>query len=395
MQIFKEKNGTYAYRVEIGKNPKTGRRMQKRRGGFRRERDAIAEAQRIENEVRQHRYVNDSPVTFVEFAEEWLQMYADSNVKSNSVRIRRNQIHILCTYLECVPMQQITAKKYETSLLKIGRAYSRNTLEGVHGAARMIFKRARRYGIIRDDPTEFFTLPREKEEIRSMEDEVPAYLEKEELSSFLLAAKEYGMDGDYAFFTVLAYTGIRIGEALALTWDDVSYKDKTIRINKTLYNPTNNMHKYELSTPKTKRSNRIIPVDDHTLSVLSVQQMELNTLRMHYGTDYHVPTCCDRGFVFPSVSSPGYPKSPRLIQMRIDRIVKKMQTPPPMRVHPHLFRHTHVSLLAEAGVSLEQIQDRLGHADDETTREIYLHITKHMKKDAVEKFANLMKTADT
>ena len=58
---------------------------------------------------------------------------------------------------------------------------------------------------------------------------------------------------------------------------------------------------------------------------------------------------------------------------------------------PHSLRHTHTSLLAEAGVGLPEIMDRLGHADDETTKTIYLHVTKPMKKEASQKFSELMK----
>lgn len=58
---------------------------------------------------------------------------------------------------------------------------------------------------------------------------------------------------------------------------------------------------------------------------------------------------------------------------------------------PHSLRHTHTSLLAEAGVSLEQIMHRLGHSDDETTRNIYLHVTKPKRKEASQKFAELMR----
>lgn len=162
MQIFKEKRGTFAYRVEIGRNPKTGRRLQKYKGGFRREKDAKAAAQQIEEEVRQHRYVPDSQTTFGDFAEEWLQIYGET-VKPGSVRIRRHQVGILLMYFEQVPLQLITPKKYEKALLSVFRSYSRNTAEGVHGAARMIFKKARQYGLMRADPSEFFSLPRENQ----------------------------------------------------------------------------------------------------------------------------------------------------------------------------------------------------------------------------------------
>ncbi|RST61777.1 hypothetical protein D5F11_002385 [Siminovitchia terrae] len=55
---------------------------------------------------------------------------------------------------------------------------------------------------------------------------------------------------------------------------------------------------------------------------------------------------------------------------------------------PHSLR----SLLAEAGVGLEQIMDRHGHSDDSTTRNVYLHITKEMKKEASQKFTQLMRS---
>ena len=58
---------------------------------------------------------------------------------------------------------------------------------------------------------------------------------------------------------------------------------------------------------------------------------------------------------------------------------------------PHSLRHTHTSLLAEAGVGLEEIMERLGHIDDDTTRNVYLHVTKEKKKEAPQKFAELMK----
>lgn len=391
MQILKEKSGTYAFRVETGRNPKTGRRQQKYRGGFRREKDAIAAAQKAEEAIRANQYVHDSRVTFADCAEDWLRAYREQ-AKESSARVRHHEIGILLPYLGQLLMQEITPRAYESAMFTICRRYARNTASGVHGTARMIFKRARRYALVGTDPTEFFTQPREKQKIQTLEEELPQYLEKEELSRFLSAAQASGLDGDYPLFTLLSYTGLRIGEALALTWDDVSYKNHTIRINKTLFNPTNNRKQYQLTSPKTKRSNRIIPIDDHTEAVLVAWQAEIDKIRGMYEDDYHTPAICSRGFVFPSLRYPGCPRTARAVQLRIDRLSKIMNPPPAVRIHPHLFRHTHVSLLAEAGVGLEQIQERLGHADDDTTRSIYLHLTKHLKKDAALRFADLMKS---
>ncbi|MFC4025470.1 tyrosine-type recombinase/integrase [Oceanobacillus longus] len=59
---------------------------------------------------------------------------------------------------------------------------------------------------------------------------------------------------------------------------------------------------------------------------------------------------------------------------------------------PHSLRHTHTSFLAEAGVGLEQIMDRLGHSDDQITKDVYLHITKELIKEASQKFGQLMRS---
>lgn len=59
----------------------------------------------------------------------------------------------------------------------------------------------------------------------------------------------------------------------------------------------------------------------------------------------------------------------------------------------NLLRHTHASLLAEAGIDLVQIMKRLGHSDDTTTRQIYLHVTKTLATETAEKFDNLLNKA--
>ncbi|OWA34397.1 hypothetical protein B9G55_19015 [Saccharibacillus sp. O16] len=57
---------------------------------------------------------------------------------------------------------------------------------------------------------------------------------------------------------------------------------------------------------------------------------------------------------------------------------------------PHKLRHPYAFLLAEGGAALESIQDRFGHGDDEITRLIYLHVTDPLKKEAAQRFGNLM-----
>ncbi|MGG3281786.1 tyrosine-type recombinase/integrase [Paenibacillus solani] len=67
----------------------------------------------------------------------------------------------------------------------------------------------------------------------------------------------------------------------------------------------------------------------------------------------------------------------------MERLLKK--TSIKKAATPHIFRHTHISMLAEAGVDLKTIMQRVGHDDPETTLRIYTHVTEKMRKDANER----------
>lgn len=88
----------------------------------------------------------------------------------------------------------------------------------------------------------------------------------------------------------------------------------------------------------------------------------------------------------------GYPIVIKTVQNRMKRLLKLANLNQVLT--PHSLRHTHTSLLAEAGVALEQIMDRLGHSDDQITKDVYLHVTQEMKKEASQKFAQLMRSLD-
>ncbi|MDA6151479.1 hypothetical protein OSK18_28765, partial [Escherichia coli] len=70
-------------------------------------------------------------------------------------------------------------------------------------------------------------------------------MERDELFEFLEAVKRYGLEFDLERFYLLAFSGMRSGELCALKWSDINWETNEIRITKTLYNPDNNMKKYE------------------------------------------------------------------------------------------------------------------------------------------------------
>lgn len=218
------------------------------------------------------------------------------------------------------------------------------------------------------------------------ENQIPKYMEKEELYLFLETAKKQGLEMDYLAFLILSYTGMRIGELVCLKWNDINFKENSIRIIKTYYNEKNNTVEFSLELPKTQGSIRTIVVEDMIMEELKKHRTAQKKVIKRLGDAYY-----NEGFIFgKSERHPGYPMLIKTVANRMKRLLKTAGLN--QELTPHSLRHTHTSLLAEAGVGLEEIMDRLGHVEDETTRLIYLHVTEELKREASQKFGQLMRS---
>ncbi len=97
----------------------------------------------------------------------------------------------------------------------------------------------------------------------------------------------------------------------------------------------------------------------------------------------------DNNFVF--TNNNGYPHVIKKLSAWIQSIIKKTNIN--KNISTQSFRHTHCTLLIEAGVHIKEIQERLRHKDINTTMNIYAKITISYKKDAFQKFSQLMENA--
>ena len=116
-------------------------------------------------------------------------------------------------------LSDITRKQYQALLSDLHeKGYAHNTLDGIHTTGRMLFKKALEYNLIKSNPSEFAKIPKKIETVEEIEqkEEVLKFLEKNELITFLKTAKDRGLNRDYVMFLTLAYSGIRVGELLAL-----------------------------------------------------------------------------------------------------------------------------------------------------------------------------------
>jgi integrase len=251
----------------------------------------------------------------------------------------------------------------------------------------MIFKFGLKSKAIDIDPTENAYVPKDAVTVEDLENnvEIPKYMERDELVLFLDTARKHGLELDYEVFYTLSYSGMRVGEMCALKETNINRSMNQIKINKTLYNPNNNYRKFKIHTPKTPSSIRDIDVEDEHISMLD-NIIAVNKIEKKVREDKYE----DHGFVFAKRGEyAGCPLVLKQVENRMNRLLRIAGLS--QELTPHSLRHTHTSLLAEAGVSLEQIMARLGHSDDKTTKLIYLHVTKARKKEASQKFSELMR----
>lgn len=219
-----------------------------------------------------------------------------------------------------------------------------------------LFEFAKRLDYCKDNPVKQILMP--KATSRPRRDVSQNYYDKEELQRFLEDAKDVGIRV-YAFFLLLATTGMRKGEALALDWSDIDYKRREISITKTLAYGLGG--KYGIQTPKTKAGVRNVPLTDKMEQVLKEYRSDLCPHLFHT-TDGN----------YLRLSKPAqwlqmvYKHDPDLRQIRI-----------------HGFRHTFASLLIAADPSIKptDVQALLGHESIDITMEIYTHATQESRKN--------------
>ena len=174
------------------------------------------------------------------------------------------------------------------------------------------------------------------------------------------------------FFIFLLNTGLRCGEALALTWEDINFEDKSITVSKNVSTIKNRDASADAprnitvisDTTKTASGNRTIPINKHALRILSAQ-------RDNPASDF---------FVFASRN--GAVLTHRNISRSFTGFIKSAGLP--SKYSLHTLRHTFATRLLEKGVSPKVVSDILGHKSITITLNLYSHVMPSLKQDAVD-----------
>lgn len=321
-------------------------------------------------------------VKFQDFAEEWFRQYAETKLKTQTVRSYHNNEKKVYKAIGHLRMDKITPRtiqSFVTDLLSEKRydgkgnkvpAYSPKTIRNYISFISSIFDYAVKMQILSANPCRNVTLPsrgQKERDVYSLE-EVQKMLELFESESE--ANYKYTI-----FFTLAAFTGLRRGELLGLEWKDIDFENDLLSVVRTSeYTKEKGIY---TDTPKTASSKRMIKLPHELTAKLKDFQAWQNEYKTRLGTKWIEH---DRLFT----KTDGSPMGMRQPYKFFERFCKRTG----MRfVNIHSFRHFNASILIMNGVDVRTVQGCLGHSNATTTLNIYAHSFQEAQARAMESAA--------
>jgi integrase len=292
-------------------------------------------------------------ITMTEYSKRWLGLIA-SSVKpgtkdSYDLHLR---LHILPVF-GATKVRQMTRGRIRAFLAeKLTTKLSRSTVRITHATLRVMLNSAMDDGVILANPADRLGRQlRLTTSAKHREQEIKAF-DRVQLAKFIQKAREHE-PRYFALFFTLARTGLRLGEAFGLQWQDLDFDAREIRILRAI-------SRGEVGTPKSGRT-RVVDMSQELHAVLRrlrIQRKE-ETLSRGWG---EVPAwlfCTETGATMD--------------QSKVSKAFKRVLTKAelPLHFHPHCLRHTFASLLLQQGESPVYVQRQLGHASIQLTVDTY------------------------
>lgn len=300
---------------------------------------------------------------YKDWLDEWIAYYVTPNTKERTQEKYRSQVdrHIkpeLGEYelseLSAAVLQKFTARLTESGL-------AANTVNGIVSVLKFSLKRAVILGFASAQFTDAIVRP------KATEKQVECFTKDEQrkIESYIQASKKNKLFG----IVLCLYTGLRIGEMLALTWRDVDLVKNIITVNKSCHDGWNK-GKYikKIEPPKTENSNRIVPIPKQLIAKLK-----------------ELKRCGECAYVIAGKSE--YGTQVRSYQKTFTRLLKKIGV---QHKGFHALRHTFATRALEVGMDVKTLSEILGHGNPTVTLKRYAHSMLEHKIEMMNRVGRLL-----
>lgn len=348
-----------------------GKQVQKKKAGFKTERDANRWRAKIEMELEHKDYIPVSNKTLAQYMNDYLQIYCSDLAPKTIISYRAIATKICLTKLADMPLQDIGPEDITITLKLLmngeidGKPLSANTIHHYFILLNLVFKQALLNHRISFNPCSAVKLPRVAKYHHHI-------LDVEQYRQLLESNEGYPI---YIPLLLGGYMGMRKGEVLGLTWQDIDFKKNTLSIRQVRQKVDG---QEILREPKTEKSHR----------TLSMPQFVASELRRHRDN-----IIIDLSHQLVCSLTTGEPISYDTFYQRVKRALKRAGLPPEIRFHD--LRHTCAALLTLAEASPKEVSEYLGHANAAFTMDIYADIFDSKKEETAQKLDMLMRKQKT
>lgn len=395
-KILTDKRGTkWRYRFQIVSSD--GKRKYESKSGFATQKEAYAEGVKAKAKYDATGIIfRPTEMSFKDYLEHWLKLYCEKNCSTTTIQSYKKRIRLyILPKLGKYSIHQLTPAAMQEFINElVASGMSRNTITDI----KAILTNSLSYAVlplqyIESSPMIYVKIPK-MEKVKS-KTKKHIFVEPDIWKQII----ERFPEGHASHIPLMIgyHCGLRLGEVFGLCWEDFDYKNKTLRIERQVQ-MDDSVKKWELVHPKY-HSNRIIDLDDEIAELLQREYQRQEASKNYYKNLYS-NMYVNNGYLDSDgtpinlimVRENGTYIQPRTMQ-HVMRVIHGKATKTDTAISEqfdfHSLRHTHATMLFQAGIPLPAIQKRLGHANLDIT-EIYTdHVTEKMNNQLVSTLNNL------
>ena len=306
--------------------------------------------------------------------EEWIK-FRKQELRSSTLVVEKEYMKRFLNEFGEFSLQSLDTQTLQRFLISLNWTHkSKRTLKS---RMNIFFKYCNNMGYIRENPISLVILPRYTQTLEDYEKKQKKFLSKEEMSILLSSMNKNCLDirqkRIILLFEFLFLTGLRIGEALALRWENIDLDKNILHVKYNLDYHTVKAKEGRLSLPKTVDSIRKLFINDRCIEILLWYKKENEA--SNFQADFIFLNCKGNLHALNSLT----------VFLKRQAVKAKIPDKNPEDFSTHLFRHSHISLLAEMGLPVKTIMQRVGHKNEKTTLQIYTHVTQSMEEAILEK----------
>ncbi|WP_062532376.1 site-specific integrase [Jeotgalibaca dankookensis] len=347
----------------------TGKKRQKTGSGYRTKSEAKQVAEPLEIEIKKNGNITNNDVLFTDYYHRWMHTYKYDLFSEETNRIYLTTEKLITEYFPGMKLKDISMDYYQTFLNTLSKKLAKETVRKYHNKVGACLRHAFHTGVIPVDVTYKATVTGKPG--KNARDK---FISEAELKNVVLALKTNIKESWTSRYMLLLQTatGMRLGEVMAITFDDIDFKKETIQINKSWD------YKYSKNFKNTKNGiHRTIDLDKETIQWLR-KYVVFQKKRM-----LACPIKNHPNLIFTDDKM--QPISEKAVNDALKSACRRANV---KELTSHALRHTHASLLLLHGVDIQIVAERLGDSV-EVVSKVYAHVLDEMRDRNKEKIKSI------